>query len=399
MRTEITPWLKKVEEAIEESKLIPLWGAPPAFPWEKFTTLLQEALSLPELTARAEKTEWKKAESFLVGLGEKPYITSLELSPLSEACFLAISSEDVEKFTSACLTETHEGKGFSHPDFQEGFFHFLLLQGLQVADESHCFLDLSPKLGKPTSLHSELGGFCHDVRIDLSPKKTVRVRIICPSAFHGAFRAHFLKNKPSLLDSPLAQEMMLPLRIEAGSCSLNSEKWKNIEAGDLLILDRCSFDPVHHKGSVTLSLGHTPLFQARLKEGNLKLLDFAFYNEENMSFSDKEKEFGEEEVPAEDAGPSMDEAETHLWAGEEVEKSEDSSLRSAEDVPLTLTVEIGKLTMSLEKLMQMQPGNLLELGMNPDQTVHLTLEGKRVARGELVKIGDLLGVRILELPT
>jgi flagellar motor switch protein FliN/FliY len=391
MTAEVKPWIRRVEEAIEEAKLIPLWGAVPAFPWDEFTHALSKALALPKLALKLEKAEWKKAESFLIGLGQKPHVSSLELTPLSDVAFIAISSEDLEKLTAACLTKAQEGRGFSHPDFQEGFFHFMLLEALSVSDQLKCFGDLSAKLGKPFSLHNEEGGFCYDIRIDLSGGP-VRIRLICPSMFHQAFRAHFSIHKPSLTSSPLARGVQLPIHMEIGSSSLAWEKWQSVDIGDLVILDRCSFDPDLKKGSVTLALGKTPLFRCRLKEGNLKILDYALYNEENMS---DDKEF-EEEVPGEGEEGSPEEAIEEPVV-EEVEEAP-AEMLPLQEVPLTLTVEIGRLSLSLEKLMQMKPGNLLELGTPVDQDVHLTLQGKRVARGELVKIGDLLGVRVLELP-
>jgi flagellar motor switch protein FliN/FliY len=53
--------------------------------------------------------------------------------------------------------------------------------------------------------------------------------------------------------------------------------------------------------------------------------------------------------------------------------------------------------MNLEKLLQLQPGNVLDLNVRPEQGVSVTLNGKRVARAELVKLGDVLGIKILHL--
>ncbi len=406
MSVESTPWIKKIEEAIEGANLIPLWGSPPAFPWKEFSSALSEALDLTDLKIKIEKTEWKKAENFLVGLGQKPHLSSLELAPLSETAFIGISSEDLEKLTAACLTKAQDQRGFSHPDFQDGFFHFLLLEALNASDQLKCFSDLTAKLGKPASLHNEEGGYCYDIRINLNDQ-LVRMRLICPSAFHQAFRSHFSLHKPDLTKSPLAHELILPIHMEIGSTSLDLKKWKGVSIGDLVILDRCSFDPLLHKGSVTLALGKTPLFRGRLKEGHLKILDYAFYYEESMSPSDDEKEEFEQLPEEENNAPTEkseepelepEAEENHLWEPKENQDDSIEKLLSAQMIPLTLTVEIGRLTLSLEKLMQMKPGNLLELGQSADQGVHLTLQGKRVARGELVKIGDLIGVRILELP-
>ena len=53
--------------------------------------------------------------------------------------------------------------------------------------------------------------------------------------------------------------------------------------------------------------------------------------------------------------------------------------------------------MPLEKVTQLKPGNVLELGLSPEPVIHLTIGGKRVAKGELVRIGEAFGVKILTL--
>ena len=104
----------------------------------------------------------------------------------------------------------------------------------------------------------------------------------------------------------------------------------------------------------------------------------------------------DEEQPEFDAF-SSNESETdenHLWTAENgnVEK-----IFSTEEIPLMLSVEVGKLQINLEKLLQLSPGNVLELPVRPEQGVDLMLHGKKVAKAELIKIGEMLGVRILQL--
>jgi flagellar motor switch protein FliN/FliY len=47
-------------------------------------------------------------------------------------------------------------------------------------------------------------------------------------------------------------------------------------------------------------------------------------------------------------------------------------------------------------LLHLKPGNVLELSVRPEQGVDLSIGGKKVAKAELVKLGDVLGVKILE---
>jgi flagellar motor switch protein FliN/FliY len=69
----------------------------------------------------------------------------------------------------------------------------------------------------------------------------------------------------------------------------------------------------------------------------------------------------------------------------------------ADQVPMTVTVEVTRLRVSLDKLLQLSPGNVLELPVKPEQGVDLTINGKKVAKAELIKMGDALGVKILQI--
>jgi len=64
------------------------------------------------------------------------------------------------------------------------------------------------------------------------------------------------------------------------------------------------------------------------------------------------------------------------------------------DVPVTLTVELGRVTLTLNRLADLRPGDLVELGRHSREPVELTSNGRLVARGELVLIDTELGVRV-----
>jgi flagellar motor switch protein FliN/FliY len=64
------------------------------------------------------------------------------------------------------------------------------------------------------------------------------------------------------------------------------------------------------------------------------------------------------------------------------------------DVPVTLTVELGRINLPLRRLADLKPGDILELGRHSREPVELTSGGRLVARGELVQIDTELGVRV-----
>lgn len=64
------------------------------------------------------------------------------------------------------------------------------------------------------------------------------------------------------------------------------------------------------------------------------------------------------------------------------------------DVPVHVAVEVGRTEISLGELAQLAPGSLLELDREAHEPADILVNGKIVARGEIVSIDDHYGVRI-----
>jgi flagellar motor switch protein FliN/FliY len=70
------------------------------------------------------------------------------------------------------------------------------------------------------------------------------------------------------------------------------------------------------------------------------------------------------------------------------------------DVSLDVRVELGRTRISIEKAMKLQEGSVLELEKMAGDPLDLVVNGRIVARGEAVVVGDRLGIRIVEvIPT
>ena len=67
------------------------------------------------------------------------------------------------------------------------------------------------------------------------------------------------------------------------------------------------------------------------------------------------------------------------------------------DIAVLLTAEVGRFNMTAQKLMELRPGNFLRLDVMPENGLDLTINGKKVGRGELICVGEKLGIRILEV--
>ena len=67
------------------------------------------------------------------------------------------------------------------------------------------------------------------------------------------------------------------------------------------------------------------------------------------------------------------------------------------DVSLTLSVEIGRTRMSIQDLLKLGSGSVLELQKLTGEPLDVYANGKLVARGEAVVVNDNFGIRITEV--
>tara|TARA_Y100001934_G_C11840523_1_gene534876 strand:- start:40 stop:381 length:342 start_codon:yes stop_codon:yes gene_type:complete len=67
------------------------------------------------------------------------------------------------------------------------------------------------------------------------------------------------------------------------------------------------------------------------------------------------------------------------------------------DVPLDLSVELGRTRMSIEKVLGLQGGSILDLDKVAGEPLDILLNGKLVAKGEAVVVGEKFGVRITQI--
>jgi flagellar motor switch protein FliN/FliY len=67
------------------------------------------------------------------------------------------------------------------------------------------------------------------------------------------------------------------------------------------------------------------------------------------------------------------------------------------DVPLEVTVELGRTTKSISDVLDFAPGKIIELNRLAGEPIDILVNGKNVARGEVVVIEESFGVRITEI--
>jgi flagellar motor switch protein FliN len=67
------------------------------------------------------------------------------------------------------------------------------------------------------------------------------------------------------------------------------------------------------------------------------------------------------------------------------------------DVPVSLSVELGGSQLPMRDVLQLNVGSVVQLDQSADAPVELSVNGKLIARGEVVIIEDHYGVKITEI--
>ena len=74
-----------------------------------------------------------------------------------------------------------------------------------------------------------------------------------------------------------------------------------------------------------------------------------------------------------------------------------SDLAPVLDVSVELAVEIGRTTMTIRETLMIAPGSIIPLDKLAGEPVDLLVNGRRIARGEVIAIDEEFGLRVTEV--
>jgi flagellar motor switch protein FliN/FliY len=109
----------------------------------------------------------------------------------------------------------------------------------------------------------------------------------------------------------------------------------------------------------------------------------------------------EGEETAEDAVEENDELASEEGNDKTTDKvnGESASLDLILDIPLTVTVELGRSKMLINDLLQLGQGSVVELTKLVGDPLEVLVNNKLVARGEVVVVNEKFGVRLTDIVT
>lgn len=173
---------------------------------------------------------------------------------------------------------------------------------------------------------------------------------------------HWLAERCAPLPARLAALEALPpatLDLTLDRLRLSARELRDLAPGDTILLDR---SPVEADGAlrVVAGLRGGPGYRALIIDGRLHIL------------------------------AALDAAMDHPEA---------VPAASFDDIPMEVECEVGRLTLPLSRLREIAVGQVFDLGFDATAAVSLRVNGQVVAVGELVRIAERVGIRVLEVRT
>ena len=443
-------WLKQFPASIFklDSETRPLFGNGPPFPWDEFSKALAKIFDVKEFTIKPTDMQWREPDKLIAGLGAKTVSYPIQFAQFEGTLHWILSSEQIEKLMACLLTAPVQGFNSLESDFTEGFYSFILSQVLKSINDTTFIPNLGAGMEEKKAPPAE-PSFCLDISFVIQGQ-SFKGRAVLSQELIQSWKNKFADRKlDSIIHHPLASKITAPIHLEIGKTHLSPSQLRKLSLGDYLVLENCSYEPDSDKGRLLMTLNGKPIFRAKLKQGSLKILEFPLYQEDTLmnNNEDKDKEadenennesemedfetdFEESEVENEEvteeeteAEPSeIEEPKEEETVEEEEEKEEEeeekekpavskttlpsitpeqkrekSLQNTITELPLNVVIEIGRIQLSIQKLMELQPGSILEMDLHPENGVDLVVNGKRIGKGELLRIGEVIGVRILDL--
>jgi len=328
--------------------------------------------------------------TFLAVLSFRPYqprgFWEIELGFAHKAVemLLGANSESVE---IRALTE-----------LEEGVLQFLALQVLREmfvsAEAGKVHVRLDNIFGSSKSIMSLMATETQMVLMSLSVSVngyTGYFRFFIPATVlaklqphaDASIRAYRMQQNLMRAQSRLA---LPPLfwRVEIGHAEIPLAQFKELRPGDTIILDELSLRPDKQEdGRAEWRVGTG--FSGHL--GCQLHFDGGGYQAEVESII---------------LGARLENADDGFASGSERKgRTMDSNQLTAapllSDVPLRLVVELARIPVTLEEVVEMKVGHIMDLGRLASDPLNLAVNGKTIGQGELVEFEGRLGIRLIAI--
>lgn len=101
--------------------------------------------------------------------------------------------------------------------------------------------------------------------------------------------------------------------------------------------------------------------------------------------------------PSNQMGVNVQPAQFQTFSNSGISAASPENINLIMDVPLDVTVELGRTKKSISDILEFAPGTIIELDKIAGEPIDVLVNGKYVAKGEVVVIEESFGIRVTEI--
>lgn len=398
----VTDRLRKYSSDIVKIDRRPLLDKNFSFPWKECAVSINEAFHL-KISLESSELRWREGPDFNAGICSPFKTLNFVFPGICGQVSLLISITDIETAMETLLKVSSEKILAEDPSFLDQFWVFFQMQVVSCAQKIPAIASLGVRL-KDSSPVQDGKYLCQDVALSIGGVRSL-ARLVMSVEFLDSWREQWLISQTN-------QELVdvdVDVAVEAARIRMTLDEIRDLNVGEVLLLKHPFYVPGSPKARIFLTYQNQPLFRAKLEEGRITILEMPLIHEAFLPQGGRAVEATMDQT--------MDDEESSVVEGAEASGPTDteavvpsvsakSSAISAgllhepfevDTIPLSVAVQIGTLRFSVKELSALQPGNILDLSVRPEDGVSLVANGAMFAKGTLVLVGDNLGVQITEL--
>lgn len=396
--------LRKISPQLFALDRKPLLPKEYLFPTEAIAQILGKQLSI-EVQVAFDDKNWQQTQDLTKEItAKKLRILGCTLFGLNSSCFLLLPQDLHASLMASLLHISLQQSQEQDESFLKAFETFFLAHVVSAGKQATQEQEGNPRLIEQNTLAECEGHFVYRYRITIGTA-TFPLIVALPPQFIDDLSK--LSSKTQITPEILANIPVLPISIEAARSYCSLATLKSLRTGDLFLVDHPFFIPGSERARVILTYRGVPLFRAKVKNGVLKLLEMSYNQQAFRSLTPITTRVSpmNDNTPQ---NPLPDEEDFEEISNQTESSSHEETVNTAphaqplaiHDLPLLVCIQLKELSMTIEQLSSLQPGNLLDLDIHPEQsTVQLIVEGHAIAEGDLIAIGDKMGVRIRSIGT
>lgn len=326
-------------------------------------TLLNEKVSIT--TPRVKVWEW---QDFLDSYPDDIVIINVDYTEgVTGTNLLLLKEEDVKKITDIMM-------GGDGTDTAEGELTDIHLSAIEEA--------MNQMVGSASTSMSQM----LDMKIDISPPRAFMTKLAAENeepdtsfAEEGVVQVAFSMKVGDIIDSEIMQILPISFAKEMVKQLMNPEE-KSVEEQVRPITPERPSKPAPRQEAPALE--PEPTAPASAPVENAPEVQQPLRRQESSQNITRDVDVHRPQFPDFDESGIVQQKE---------------NMDIVMDVPLEVTVELGRTTKKIKEILEFNPGTIVELDRLAGEPIDILVNGKFVAEGEVVVIDENFGIRITEI--